>query len=165
MTSQGGKDARSASPAVPPARGSERRRRLLASLVPLLLVGLAPVVLPAADEKDPPETAGKLSNKLKWSTATETENFGYDVYRGDSEEGPFTRITEEVIPGAGTSDLPSYYEFVDDSIEPGRAYYYYVESISMSGVRERFTPVIRARPKGKVAGSGAAAGSDPEPPS
>jgi len=85
------------------------------------------------------------SNKLKWSTASEVDNFGYDVYRGDSEDGPFQRITKEPLLGAGTTDVPSYYTYVDDTIEPGRTYYYYVESISLSGVRQRFTPVIRAR--------------------
>ena len=33
-------------------------------------------------------------------------------------------------------------------IEPGRDYYYYVESISLDGRRRRFTPVIHAPKKG-----------------
>jgi hypothetical protein len=84
---------------------------------------------------------------VKWSTATELDNFGYDVYRGESLEGPFVRITEQPIEGAGTTDEPSYYEYVDDTIDPGRPYWYYVESISMGGIRERFTPVIEAPAK------------------
>jgi hypothetical protein len=88
-----------------------------------------------------------LANTIRWQTATEVENFGFDVYRGDSEEGPFVRLTERPIAGAGTSDVPTRYEFVDDTIEPETAYYYYVESISTGGVRERFTPVFRSKPK------------------
>ncbi len=100
----------------------------------------------AAPEPAEPEV---YKNTLKWSTASEVDNFGYDVYRGDSENGPFTRINETPIPGAGTTDLPSRYQYVDDTIDPDREYWYYVESISMSGQRERFTPVFKAPPKRK----------------
>ena len=81
------------------------------------------------------------------ATASEESNFGFDVYRGDSEDGPFTKLTEDPIIGAGTTDEPSYYQFADDTIDPCKAYWYYVESISNSGVREKFTPTFRARPK------------------
>lgn len=86
-------------------------------------------------------------NSIKWSTASEVNNFGYDVYRADSEEGPFRKMTEDPIPGAGTVDTPTSYEFVDDTIAPETVYYYYVESISMDGERERFTPVFPSKPK------------------
>ena len=56
-------------------------------------------------------------------------------------------MTEEPIAGAGTTDEVSEYFFIDDDIDPTRAYYYYVESIDLSGHRERFTPVQRAAPK------------------
>lgn len=87
------------------------------------------------------------SNRVKWKTASEVDNFGYDVYRGESPEGPFERITREVIEGAGTTDEPTAYEYVDRGIDPYLVYYYYVESISMNGDRERFTPIGRAKPK------------------
>ncbi|MFN7973823.1 MAG: hypothetical protein U0166_15990 [Acidobacteriota bacterium] len=75
------------------------------------------------------------------------DNYGYDVYRGEDESGPFERITAQPIPGAGTSDTPSKYEFVDDQVDPTKAYYYYIESISMQGVRQEATPVMRKAPK------------------
>ena len=89
----------------------------------------------------------ELVNRIKWSTASEVDNFGYNVFRGTSEDGPFERVNEEIIEGAGTTDLTSRYEFVDRTIDPRRAYWYYVESISMNGTRERFTPVVRVAPK------------------
>lgn len=118
---------------------------------------------PAAEEAAAPSSPRKLSNTLRWSTASELENFGFDVYRSTSEEGPFERITESPIPGAGTVDEPSRYVFEDESIEPGVVYYYYVESISMAGVRENFTPVIKAKAKTLEAGSGGEPAGDPEP--
>ncbi|HZI64685.1 MAG TPA: C25 family cysteine peptidase, partial [Thermoanaerobaculia bacterium] len=86
-------------------------------------------------------------NRVRWATASEVENYGFDVYRAEREEGPFVRLTERTIAGAGTTDTPRSYEFVDAPIDPSRVYFYYVESISLAGVRERFTPVERVGPK------------------
>jgi hypothetical protein len=99
---------------------------------------------PARAEPTPPEG---FRHTLRWTTASEVDNFGYDVYRSERPDGPFERITERPIPGAGTSDVPRRYEFVDSRVDPHRAYYYYVESISMSGQRQRFTPIIRSAPQ------------------
>ena len=88
-----------------------------------------------------------LSNTIRWATASEINNFGYDVYRGASEEGPFERLTADPVPGAGTTDEPQRYEYVDDTIAPDTSYYYYVESIALDGTRERFTPIFKSRPK------------------
>ena len=98
-------------------------------------------------EDDPQAEPKPLDNRLKWSTASEVDNFGYDIYRGDSEEGPFARLTKDPLPGNGTTDETSYYEFSDAEIDPSRDYYYYIESIALDGTRERFTPIIRAKAK------------------
>ncbi len=84
---------------------------------------------------------GTYNKTIRWATASEVDNFGYDIFRGLSEDGPFERITEEPIAGAGTTDEPSYYTHVDEGLDPSVDYYYYIESISMHGVRERFTPI------------------------
>lgn len=81
---------------------------------------------------------------VRWTTASELENYGYHVYRGPTENGPFERLTGEPILGAGTSDVPHSYRFEDTTAVPGEVYYYYVESISTSGQTRRFTPVQRS---------------------
>lgn len=93
----------------------------------------------------------RIANTPKWSTASELENFGFDVYRGDTEDGEFTRLTQSPIQGAGTSDEPHSYSYRDDSIDPCKDYWYYVEAISTSGGREKFTPTFRAPAKRRAA--------------
>jgi hypothetical protein len=93
----------------------------------------------------------RIANTPKWSTASEQENFGFDVYRGATEDGEFTRLTASPILGAGTSDEPHSYSFRDDTIDPCQDYWYYVESISSSGAREKFTPTFRAPAKRRAA--------------
>lgn len=101
----------------------------------------------------PTEESEPITNTLKWSTASEVDNFGFDIYRSTLEEGPFERITGTPIEGAGTVDAPQYYEFIDADIEPTQDYYYYVESISIDGERERFSPIIMAPAKRPVPGA------------
>lgn len=110
------------------------------------------VVLPVTAQQEP-SSPGPLRNVIRWSTASEVDNFGFDVYRAEREDGPFTRITQQPVPGAGTSDEPARYEYPDVSIKPDIQYYYYVESISMSGVREKFTPTFKAPIKSALATS------------
>jgi len=99
---------------------------------------------------DTPEVEAKdeaPKNSLKWTTASEVENFGFDIFRSESEEGPFEKRTDDPLPGAGTTDEPQSYLWEDFDIEKGKDYYYYIESISMAGVRERFSPIIKAPAK------------------
>ena len=118
------------------------KREFVLFLIVSLLVGLHLSLPVKAEEKAAAEQNYK--NTLRWSTASEVDNFGFDVYRAENEEGPFERITKQPLSGAGTTDIPSRYEYVDDMIKPNTVYYYYVESISMSGERQKFTPTFKA---------------------
>ncbi len=108
----------------------------------------APECPPAVGDAGQAAPAKRHRNTLKWATASEVDNFAYDVYRGEHEDGPFARINPRPVPGAGSTDEPSHYQYVDDTVEAGKRYFYYVESIAMNGDRERFTPVYSAPVKG-----------------
>lgn len=135
-----------------------------------------PAAAPAAETPNPAQTAAapapvkdvpegecgdqgkvaadqRIANTVRWSTASEQDNFGYDVFRGDSEKGEFAKLTKDPILGAGTSDEQHKYEYRDDGIDPCRAYWYYVENVSTSGTRAKFTPTFRAPPKRRAVGS------------
>ena len=126
-------------------------RRVAPILAALAFAGTAfaaesptPTPTPAPKAKAPDAKASGLKNTLRWKTASEVNNVGFDVYRSTAEGGPFERITPKPIPGAGTSDVPREYAWIDDTIEAGTAYWYYVESISLTGVQEKFTPTFKA---------------------
>jgi hypothetical protein len=107
--------------------------------------------------------ADRVANTARWTTASEQNNFGFDVFRGDSEKGEFKKLTKEPILGAGTSDETHKYEFRDDAIDPCKEYWYYVEGITTSGAHEKFTPTFRAPPKHRPVGSAAPAAQTPAP--
>ncbi len=55
----------------------------------------------------PADAGGEgYTNTVRWTTASEVDNFGFDVFRSESEDGPFERLNDEVIEGAGTPDEP-----------------------------------------------------------
>ncbi len=129
-----------------------------------------PAAAPAVAKEIPEGTCGvqdkvaadqRLANTARWTTASEQDNFGFDVYRGDSEKGQFTKLTKDPIVGAGTSDETHKYEYRDDSIDPCKEYWYYVEGISTSGARAKFTPTFHAPPKRRAVGSAAPTSVEP----
>ena len=124
-------------------------------LLPLILILAASLAHAGAGcgPQDSVPEADRLANTLKWTTASEQDNFGYDVFRGLAEEGPFKKLTNAPMLGHGTTDETNDYTYSDDSIDPCKSYWYYVESISTSGERERFTPVFQAKPKLPAAGT------------
>jgi hypothetical protein len=74
---------------------------------------------------------------IKWSTASELNNLGFDVYRSESLDGTFAKVNLTRIQGAGTDATPNHYNFLDESVEVGKTYYYYLEDVSYSGMRGR----------------------------
>ncbi|REJ74530.1 MAG: hypothetical protein DWQ36_20760 [Acidobacteria bacterium] len=89
----------------------------------------------------------EYKNTIRWATASEVDNFGFDVFRGEAEDGPFAKINDDPIEGGGTTDSPRHYSYVDDTIDPHQVYFYYVESIALDGTREQFTPIAKVGPK------------------
>ena len=90
----------------------------------------------------------RVFNTAHWTTASEEENFGYDVFRSSvGEKGPFEKMTKQPMLGNGTTDETHEYKYSDDAIDPCKDYWYYVESIRSNGEREKLTPIFRAPAK------------------
>ena len=132
------------------------RRVALACLGILLIGGVAQAAdAPAGGCGDQSKVAPekRVTNTARWTTASETDTFAYDVYRSDSEKGKFVRITKKPVLGNGTTSETHKYEFVDDTIDPCKEYYYYVEEVATSGQRTKFTSVFKAKAKRHADGS------------
>ncbi len=110
-------------------------------LIPALLVSVSscfkskggPVVQPGETAK------GKVI--ITWATESEEDNYGFNIYRGKTKDGPFVKINKEIIQGAGTANDRREYIYADQPLEIGDTYYYYIESVSFAGQKEAFTPV------------------------
>jgi hypothetical protein len=78
---------------------------------------------------------------LQWSTQSETENLGFHLLRAESEAGPFTQITPELIQGAGTSSSSHSYAFSDLNVAGNRTLYYKLVDVDFNGNLSLHGPV------------------------
>ncbi len=88
--------------------------------------------------------------ELTWETASELSNLGFNLYRSTLREGPYVRVTDQVIPGLGSSPVGAKYFFRDSGLENGITYFYELEDIETTGTATRHGPVT-ATPSASVA--------------
>ena len=76
------------------------------------------------------ESEGTIT--LKWTTATETNNFGFEIQRKSGEDF----ITIGFVEGHGNSNSPKHYNFSDTDIGQSGEYYYRLKQIDNDGTFE-----------------------------
>ncbi len=82
---------------------------------------------------------------VEWSTASELDTAGFNLYRGESPEGPFTQINTSLIPASTDPLAGSQYSYKDTRVSPGKLYYYQLEELELGGGSTRFGPIsVRA---------------------
>ncbi len=79
--------------------------------------------------------------RLEWTTQSETENLGFHIFRSESENGNYNRITQSMIPGAGTSQSVHRYQYIDESIQTGKTYYYKLADVNYNGILTMHGPI------------------------
>jgi hypothetical protein len=77
--------------------------------------------------------AGWKSVALKWSTASEIDNAGFNIYRAETEDGNYVKISTALIPSQGTTTQGAAYKFIDKGLKNNKAYFYKLEDIDVSG--------------------------------
>ena len=80
-------------------------------------------------------SANRLNATISWTTATETNNFGFDIERKPAGNqlmavSDWTKVG--FVQGKGTSAKPTTYSFVDEGVTAG-TYAYRVKQIDKSG--------------------------------
>jgi len=69
------------------------------------------------------------SVEISWLTATETNNFGFDIER-KIVDGSF--VSAAFIKGNGTKTTPSSYSYIDENLSAGK-YFYRLKQIDLDG--------------------------------
>jgi hypothetical protein len=78
---------------------------------------------------------------LQWSTESEIDNAGFNLYRSESENGEYIEINESLIPAQGSSTQGARYEFIDNDVQNRKTYYYKLEDIDLNGQSTMHGPV------------------------
>jgi hypothetical protein len=87
--------------------------------------------------------ASSLNKKvfINWSTASEIDNAGFNIYRATAEDGEYAKINSALIAAEGTSTQGASYEFIDRDVRNRKTYCYKLEDIDPNGTSTMHGPV------------------------
>lgn len=75
--------------------------------------------------------------RLDWETKSETHNAGFHVLRGERRDGPYLRITTQLLTPVSNGK----YSFIDKSAESGKKYFYKIQDVDLFGATTEHGPV------------------------
>ncbi|MBI5376515.1 MAG: hypothetical protein HZA77_13860 [Candidatus Schekmanbacteria bacterium] len=77
---------------------------------------------------------------LKWKTASEINNEGFNIWRSGEKSGEYTKINDALIPANG-SNSGATYKYKDKTVKKRKTYFYKLETIDNNSNSELFDPV------------------------
>ena len=80
---------------------------------------------------------------LTWETVSELGNIGFNLYRGPSAAGPDRQLNQTLIPSQSPGSSNGFVYTWEDraNLVPGMTYFYWVDSVDVSGTATRHGPV------------------------
>lgn len=79
---------------------------------------------------------------VAWETASEIGNRGFNLYRATTPAAPEQQLNDFLIPSQATGSGQGYaYTWQDFDVTAGSSYYYWLETVSISGATEMYGPV------------------------
>jgi hypothetical protein len=76
--------------------------------------------------------------EVAWRTASETNNYGFEIYRRRGDAGEWAKIG--FAQGHGTTLAPQSYTYIDAGLSFGK-YYYQIKQIDLDRKSETFSPM------------------------
>ena len=88
---------------------------------------------------------------VEWSTSSELNTAGFNVYRLDETGDQATKLNENIIPAAPDPLVGGDYVFKDENVLPGQTYYYRLEEIEIGGGSTQYGPIeVYAKEGGRL---------------
>jgi hypothetical protein len=85
--------------------------------------------------------AGNSQVKLGWTTESEVDNAGFNIYRAETQDGAYVKVNAELIAAKGSSTQGASYVFTDTSAQNRKTYYYKLEDMDFNGSASTHGPV------------------------
>lgn len=94
-----------------------------------------------------PEPPGK-GPLLRWQAEKHLGVHGYAIYRASSEQGPYERLTREVIAQVMPEEGGSVnYAWRDSTAVSGKQYWYYIGAVMNAGTKQKISPPMAVTAK------------------
>ncbi len=84
--------------------------------------------------------------RVEWTTEVEMNTAGFDLYRGESPEGPFdVKVNDAPIPASPDPMAGGEYSYIDRTAQAGKTYYYQLHELELTGNVNTYGPIaVRA---------------------
>jgi len=80
--------------------------------------------------------------RVQWETATELDNLGFNLYRGESATGPWVKLNSTIIPAQQPGLITgAVYEWLDEAVPLDTTVFYRLEDVDIHGVSTFHGPV------------------------
>ena len=76
---------------------------------------------------------------LEWKTGTEIDNLGFFLVRGENEN--YTLLNKDMIPAMGSAYSGHSYRYLDNTVQSGHAYSYWLADLDIFGMLTIHGPV------------------------
>jgi hypothetical protein len=83
---------------------------------------------------------------VEWKTASELDTAGFNLFRGESPDGPFIQLNDAIISASPDPVIGGAYRYEDTGVFAGKTYYYQLEDVELNGTRTRHGPISIAAP-------------------
>ena len=111
-------------------------RERSASHVPVAFLGVLWLILAAAIGYLQVRGANQI--EVSWSTESEFETAGFNIFRSTEREGDYNQINEQLVPAEGNAARGADYTYLDSDIQAGQTYYYRLEEIEFDNSRQMY---------------------------
>lgn len=78
---------------------------------------------------------------LTWTTGSEIDTAGFNIYRAGGRGAAFVRVNPELIPARGSAAQGARYVFTDRGLHNRIRYRYLLEDVDLAGMQTRHGPV------------------------
>ena len=78
---------------------------------------------------------------LAWTTGSEVDTAGFNIWRSSSATGIFAKVNTVIIPAKGTGIGGATYTWTDNSVNVGDTYFYKLDDIDTNGTSTLHGPV------------------------
>lgn len=132
--------------------------KLLRSYAPALglaLLLMATLAAPAGAAGSQAQSKPGQPIVIRWSTETEVNTAGFNVYRALDEDGPWEKINPRLVPGSPDPLRGGSYVFTDTNVIAGVPYWYELEEVELGGRAtrlERTTATAKGQGLGSLTG-------------
>ncbi len=112
---------------------------MVAGRLVIAAIALSLIWPSAAAAEEPTPAASAVI--VEWTTESEVDLAGFNLYRSESPAGPYVKVNTALIPGALDPLLGGKYAYTDTNVVAGRTYYYKLEDVELDGTTTLHGPI------------------------